>query len=93
MEKGGTSRLCKDCEWTTVLVERNGEQREYIFSHVVSTPLGNYAVFVDPETIDDEDEERPVDVEFFKLVPVTDEDEADMVAHLWAQMGEDEGEE
>lgn len=56
---------------------------EVVFSHIVSTPTGNYAVFVEP----DGDPSDNVSM-IFKLTEVTDDAEMDFVSDYWVQMSE-----
>lgn len=66
----------------TVLVDTYKGLMEMRFSHVVSTPLGNFAVF----TADDEENT----VAYYRLVEPTP-DEEQMLLDMWADMGEGEG--
>jgi hypothetical protein len=65
-----------------LLVETYKGRVEMRFSHVVSTPVGNFAVFTD----DSEDNT----VAYYKLVEPTPQEEQ-MLLDVWADMGEGDG--
>lgn len=68
----------------TILVDTFKGRTELRFSHVISTPLGNFTVFQEAD-----DEEGAV-VAVLKLTEPTKEEEQ-MVLDIWVDMGDGDG--